>query len=350
MTDANGSIGQLPWEGDPLYSPFRRTDYYGILGLRPLPLHEKLRLAVLACVLVPAKLLGALCCLLAYYCICRFSVLVPRSLRSDFIAATGKVACRSCLFCLGFYKVEWIQVEPGAAPHSRRARRNGRSPAAIVSNHCGWSDILVHMSRSFPAFVARDATKNMPLIGLISQLMGCIYVNREHKDPSSNGVAALVKERIKAAAEGKLPDSRPLLLFPEGTTTNGEYLLPFKTGAFLAGAPVQPVILCYGKGRISLSWEMIPAPRHLFLVLCNPLHSVTCYELPVYVPSPEEQADPKLYANNVRKYMLEFAGLKDTRATFNDKMRLMAQIRSYYGLPVKRLPAPTAEPIVKKEE
>ena len=33
----------------------------------------------------------------------------------------------------------------------------------------------------------------------------------------------------------------------QGTTTNGEYLLPFKTGAFLAGAPVQPVILCYGK-------------------------------------------------------------------------------------------------------
>ena len=37
------------------------------------------------------------------------------------------------------------------------------------------------------------------------------------------------------------------LLPGQGTTTNGEYLLPFKTGAFLAGAPVQPVILCYGK-------------------------------------------------------------------------------------------------------
>ena len=33
------------------------------------------------------------------------------------------------------------------------------------------------------------------------------------------------------------------------------------------------------QGRISMSWEMIPAPRHLFLVLCNPLHSVTCYEV-----------------------------------------------------------------------
>ena len=33
----------------------------------------------------------------------------------------------------------------------------------------------------------------------------------------------------------------------QGTTTNGDYLLGFRKGAFLAGAPVQPVILRYGK-------------------------------------------------------------------------------------------------------
>ena len=33
----------------------------------------------------------------------------------------------------------------------------------------------------------------------------------------------------------------------QGTTTNGQYLLPFKSGAFLAGAPVQPVLIRYGK-------------------------------------------------------------------------------------------------------
>jgi lysophosphatidylcholine acyltransferase/lyso-PAF acetyltransferase len=36
---------------------------------------------------------------------------------------------------------------------------------------------------------------------------------------------------------------RPMLLFPEGTTSNGQMLLPFKTGAFLAGVPVLPVII-----------------------------------------------------------------------------------------------------------
>lgn len=49
---------------------------------------------------------------------------------------------------------------------------------------------------------------------------------------------------------------------------------------------------------------MIPAARHLFLMLCNPLHSVTCFELPVYHPSEAEREDPKLYAHNVRKQMV----------------------------------------------
>lgn len=39
--------------------------------------------------------------------------------------------------------------------------------AAIVSNHCSWLDILVHMSKYFPAFVARHGTKDLTMIGLI---------------------------------------------------------------------------------------------------------------------------------------------------------------------------------------
>jgi len=56
--------------------------------------------------------------------------------------------------------------------------------------------------------------------------------------------------------------------------------------------------------RVSPAWEMIPAARHIFLMLCNPLHSVTAFELPVYHPSEEERKDPKLYAHNVRKLMV----------------------------------------------
>lgn len=165
------------------------------------------------------------------------------------------------------------------------------------------------------------------MIGFISELMGCIYVDR---DTSKNhqGVALAVKEKMAKAARGQASSDRPMLLFPEGTTTNGNFLLPFKTGAFLAGAPVQPVILRYDKGRVSPAWETISAPRQIFLLLCNPFHGVTCYELPVYHPSEAEVRDPGLYARNVREYMLyHSAGLKPSNSTLKDKLVLHAYLK-----------------------
>jgi hypothetical protein len=47
---------------------------------------------------------------------------------------------------------------------------------AVVSNHCGWADILIHMSRFFPAFVARDGTQNLPMVGLIRWVgLRCVW-------------------------------------------------------------------------------------------------------------------------------------------------------------------------------
>ncbi|CAL5223555.1 g6088 [Coccomyxa viridis] len=182
------------------------------------------------------------------------------------------------------------------------------------------------MARSFPSFVARGGTESIPLIGFISQKMECLYVEREARGDKVKGVSAAVKERMQHTVSGGTPVHRPMLLFPEGTTSNGEYLLPFKTGAFLAGEPVQPVILKYGKGRVSPAWDSIKAPRHLFLLLTNVLHSLIAYELPVYVPSSEEQADPALYASNVRTYMLKYSELKPSTAVLADKREYHAKL------------------------
>ena len=143
-----------------------------------------------------------------------------------------------------------------------------------------------------------------------SKAMGCLYVERattssEQLSPRSRqGVSNSVKARMQRIGNGNSKKERPLLLFPEATTTNGQFLLPFKSGAFLAGEPLQPVILRYGSRRFSPSWESIVATRHIFLLLCNVFHTVTCYKLPVYYPSEQEKKDPMLYANNVRKAMV----------------------------------------------
>lgn len=309
----------MPSEEDTLYDPFRRHDAYGCMGQGPLPLRESMRLALAAVFVLPVKIVGSLGCLVACYLSCRASFLVPRRRRPAFVAAACKGCMRCCLFCLGFWRVEWRRLPP-KAQHAEHAAHAGARPGGIVSNHCSWIDILVNTTRYFPSFVARDSTADQLLVGLISKHMGCIYVNRDNKTAGQQGISGAVKARMLAVAAGHT-DLRPMLLFPEGTTTNGSYLLPFKTGGFLAGVPVQPIILRYGHGRLSPSWESISAPRHIFLTLCN-FHSVTAFELPLYQPSPAEQSDPVLYAKNVREYMLSYqeaAPLKPASATYEDK-------------------------------
>lgn len=69
------------------------------------------------------------------------------------------------------------------------------------------------------------------------------------------GVAARLKKRMQQVSAGDGPHRRPILLFPEGTTTNGRYLLRFRTGTFIAGVPIQPTILKYGPVSVqSLIW------------------------------------------------------------------------------------------------
>ncbi len=77
----------------------------------------------------------------------------------------------------------------------------------------------------------------------------CVPTVRRVRRCPVQGVGGRVRDRMERMATGELPHARPMLLFPEGTTTNGRFMLPFKSGAFLAGAPLQPVVLRYGQAR-----------------------------------------------------------------------------------------------------
>jgi hypothetical protein len=92
-------------------------------------------------------------------------------------------------------------------------------------------------------------------------------------------------------------------VFPEGTTSNGAALLPFRSGAFRAGLPVQPVLLQYRWTHMSPSWESVPTLWWLWRLLTQASHGVTLTFLPPYAPSPAERAEPRLFADGVRRYM-----------------------------------------------
>ncbi|KAG5613260.1 hypothetical protein H5410_024541 [Solanum commersonii] len=280
------------------YAPYVRHDVYGIMGRGELPWTEKVLLGIALVTLVPMRVIGATTVLVVYYLICKICTAFWAPNREDeqedyahtggwrrtVMMQSGMFLSRVMLFVFGFY---WIHEtyqpinlngnsnnEDGSKQQAEELER----PGAIVSNHISYLDILYHKSRSFPSFVAKRSVAKLPLVGLISKCLGCVYVQRESKSPDFKGVS-------------------------EGTTTNGDFLLPFKSGAFLSGAPVQPVILRYPYQRLSPAWDSISGARHVILLLCQFVNYVEATWLPVYCPSQQEKDDPRLYAENVRRLM-----------------------------------------------
>ncbi|KAI4316792.1 hypothetical protein L6164_024737 [Bauhinia variegata] len=302
------------------YAAYVRRDVYGIMGRGELPTKEKVLLAFALVTLLPLRVVGAMIILLLYYLICRICTLFSVPNREDeqedyahmggwrraVIVQCGKALSRLLLFLLGFYWIteNYLIPDPddkgNTEVNKSQSEEVGR-PGVIISNHVSYLDILYQMSSSFPSFVAKRSVAKLPLVGLISKCLGCVYVQREAKSPDFKGVSAVVTERIREAHQNK---SAPIMmLFPEGTTTNGDYLLPFKTGAFLANVPVLPVILRYHYQRFSPAWDSISGVRHVIFLFCQFVNYMEVTRLPVYYPSQQEKDDPKLFANNVRRVM-----------------------------------------------
>ncbi len=110
----------------------------------------------------------------------------------------------------------------------------------IVSNHLGYLDGIV-LGSLFPVvFVTKLQVKRWPVIGQLLTLLETIFVDRENK----NDILRVVNRISKT-----LRKETNVLVFPEGTSTNGEKLLPFQSTFFaaplMAHAAVVPVTLIY---------------------------------------------------------------------------------------------------------
>eukprot|EP00897_Mesotaenium_endlicherianum_P010213 jgi/Mesen1/921/ME000117S00077 len=298
-------------------APFIRNDAYGHMGAGRLNFREKISLCLASVALLPIRLVIILLSILSFYFICCIATL--------------------CLKPRGDYRLSGLRLRivmtsgRYLARVAHRKQGNGTDDATcVVSNHVSWVDILYHVyahPRGLPAFAAKSSLAAVPVIGFLSNCLSCMYVDREFKPAGGGGVAGIVKERMQAAQQQ--PGNSPLpLLFPEGTTTNGRYLLPFKTGAFLAGTPVLPVLLHYRPSKLSPAWESISGGRHVFLMLCQLSHRLEVLRLPVYYPSARERQDPKLFALNVRQLMADSGVLPLSSSTLVEKRAYHAVLRS----------------------
>lgn len=111
----------------------------------------------------------------------------------------------------------------------------------IISNHInGYHDVLASMVLFYPAFVSRKSIMKWPGIGPIAAANDSIFLDRVGTKEEKIAAIKAIEARQKENEEKGRP---PLHVFPEGATTNGEYLLKFKKGPFSGFNSVQPV--CY---------------------------------------------------------------------------------------------------------
>jgi len=103
-----------------------------------------------------------------------------------------------------------------------RIKTSGSIPKSglLVSNHVSYVDILVIASITPAIFVAKHEVKSWPVFGFFAKLAGTVFVDRERR----TRVGETTSEIETALNEGAL-----VVLFPEGTSSNGETVLPFKS-------------------------------------------------------------------------------------------------------------------------
>ena len=142
------------------------------------------------------------------------------------------------------------------------------------------------------------------------RLLGVVFVYRQ--DPESRQkTAAAIKARAKDGAR------RPLLIFPEGTNTNGRVLISFRPGPFRPGVPVQPVVLCYPHKYFNVAWRGKPG-QNPFLMMLQFTNSLEVTILEQYTPSAEEQASARQFAEGVREAMRAVMDVPTTRHSYDD--------------------------------
>ncbi|KAJ8007641.1 hypothetical protein DPEC_G00096280 [Dallia pectoralis] len=205
---------------------------------------------------------------------------------------------RAAFFFLGFF---WVKVKGRRACHKE-------APVLAVAPHSSFLDMLVLPETQLATVVSRSENQSIPVIGALLEFNQAVLVNR--KNPDSRRQALMqIKQRL--TSNGYWPQ---MLMFPEGTTTNGNSLIKFKHGAFVAGVPVQPVLLHYPNKVDTVRWThkgttWVEALWHT----CSQIYTnVTIEYLPVYTPSQEEKNDPNLYADNVQKVMAKALGIPAT--------------------------------------
>jgi 1-acyl-sn-glycerol-3-phosphate acyltransferase len=141
------------------------------------------------------------------------------------IRLLAAMTSRAALFVLG------VKLESTTASKLRHL-----SGSLVVSNHLSYLDVLVYASLSKLAFVTSVEIRDTPVLGWVSKMAGCKFVERRSRDNRDKEISNLRNSMLAGQS---------IIVFPEATSTDGRTVKPFKLSMFgsVEGTDIQ-VIPC----------------------------------------------------------------------------------------------------------
>ncbi|MEO8502628.1 MAG: lysophospholipid acyltransferase family protein [Acidobacteriota bacterium] len=203
----------------------------------------------------------------------------------------------------GLSRILGLRVHIEGAPPPRGA--------LVVSNHTGYVDVFLLGAAMPCTFVSRGDVARWPLIGLVCRMAGVLFVDRQRRADTPRAARAL---------DEALVAGRTVVLFPEGTSSSGEAVLPFRSalldGAARSAIAVRVATLAYRTlpgwppASTAVAWHGDAAfPPHLWTLAAMP--RVDAYLR--FLPAPVTSSDRKKLASEL--WTSVSRELADLRAT-----------------------------------
>jgi 1-acyl-sn-glycerol-3-phosphate acyltransferase len=195
----------------------------------------------------------------------------------------------------------------------------------FISNHVSWADIPVIGSLAPIAYVSKSEIAGWPLVGTAARLQRTVFVDRSRRHQTGDAIAEVVK---------RLAGGTSVVLFAEGTSSDGNRVLPFRSALVGAvkeassraesGILIQPMSICYTdlngipmgrQHRPTVAWygDLDFMPHIKAFIERGAIDAVVSYGDPV---AADGTADRKAMTKS-----LEGAVRKITAATLHDRPR-----------------------------
>ena len=171
-------------------------------------------------------------------------------------------------------------------------------PFLLVTNHLSYVDVLVLASRLPARFVAKAEVRRWPLLGPLCRGFGTIFIDRSDRRDIP---------RVLAEIEQALGRGEGIVLFPEGTSSSGESILPFRSPLLALparlGLPVHAAALRYDPGSVAWWGERSLAPHLLDLFRLQRIAATVDF-----APEPVIDENRKRLAERLREAVRDLKG------------------------------------------